>query len=106
MTAENVEGKGFYLGRPWRAYSRGVFMHTELPATLNPQGWQEWKSNAADLAKTFYAEFGNTGPGADTAHRPSWTHQLTAAQAKPFEPAVFLKGSDGWNPVAEAARLP
>lgn len=106
VTAENVEGKGFYLGRPWRAYSRVVFMHTELPETLNPQGWQEWKSNAADLAKTFYAESGNTGPGADTAHRPSWTHQLTAAQAKPFEPVVFLKGSDGWNPVAEAAKLP
>jgi len=51
-------------------------------------------------------EFGNTGPGADTTHRPSWRHQLTAAQAKPFEPAAFLKGSDGWNPVAEAARLP
>ncbi len=106
VTAEGLDGKPFHLGRPWRAYSRVVFMYTELPETLSPQGWHDWNSNAADLTKVFYAEFANTGAGANTSQRVPWAHQLTATQAKQFEPQIFLKGTDNWNPVAEAAKLP
>jgi len=35
-----------------------------------------------------------------------WSHQLTAKEAAAFEPQNFLRGADGWNPVAEAAKLP
>lgn len=100
-----LAGHHFFLGRPWRPYSRVTYLNTELPATLAPQGWNNW-GKAANEKTAFYAERGNTGPGADTAQRPTWTHQLTAAQARQFEPQNFLRGKEHWNPIAEAKKLP
>lgn len=95
----------FFLGRPWRPYSRVIVMNTELPGTLNPEGWSRWRKD--DPTPTaFYAEFHNSGPGADTSQRVAWSHQLTAKEAAAFAPESFLRGNDHWNPVAEAARLP
>jgi hypothetical protein len=54
----------------------------------------------------YYAESGSTGAGANPSARMRWSHQLNAAQAKPFLPAKFLRGRDRWNPEAEAAKLP
>jgi pectinesterase len=48
----------------------------------------------------YFAEFDSTGPGADAAAREPYSHQLTAAEAERFAPAVVLAGSDGWNPGA------
>lgn len=96
---------GFFLGRPWRPYSRVVFMNTELPSDLDAAGWSAWtKNDPTPLA--FYAEFHNTGPGAALAKRAPWSHQLTAKEAAAFAPAVFLRGDDHWDAVAEAAKLP
>ena len=105
VTADDLGGKTFFLGRPWRSHARVVFMETELPASLDPLGWKEWSSNAPDLSLTFFAEFRNSGPGAEGT-RVSWAHQLSAAQAKAFGPREFLKGNDGWDPTAAAAKLP
>ena len=93
------------LGRPWRPYSRVVYLHTELPADLNPAGWNNWNS-AANEATAWYAESGSTGPGANHSARVPWSHQLSPAQARRFLPAVFLAGHDHWNSEAEAAKLP
>ena len=95
----------FFLGRPWRPYARTVYIHTELPANLDPAGWNNW-SNPANEKTAFYAEFGNTGPGSGTASRAPWSHQLTPAEAKAYLPANFLRGTDRWNPEGEAAKLP
>ena len=95
----------FFLGRPWRLYSRVVVMHSNLPAELAPAGWSVW--NKDDLApKAYYAEYQNTGSGADTSSRAPWSHQLTAAQAVLYTPQRFLAGPDRWDPLAEAARMP
>jgi pectinesterase len=102
---ENRMRKALYLGRPWRPYARVLVMQTELPGTLNPAGWSLWKLD--DPTPTaFYAEFHNTGPGSDTSKRAQWSHQLTATEAAAYEPQHFLAGTDHWNPVAEAAKLP
>jgi pectinesterase len=93
------------LGRPWRPYSRVVYINTELPADIDPAGWNNWNS-AANEQTAYYAESNSTGPGASPATRVPWSHQLTPAQAKPFLPATFLAGPDHWNPEAEAAKLP
>jgi pectinesterase len=100
-----LAGKPFHLGRPWRPYSRVVYIDTELPATLAPEGWDRWGKEANEKT-AYYAEFGNKGPGADFSHRAAWTHQLTAAQARPFLTLNFLRGSDNWRPEEEAAKLP
>jgi pectinesterase len=96
----------FYLGRPWRLYSRVIFMHDELPQDLQPAGWSVWNKSDPYPPKAFYAEFQNTGPGADTSHRAEWSHQLTPKEAQPYEPRAFLKGADNWDPIAAAAKLP
>jgi pectinesterase len=93
------------LGRPWRPYSRVIYINTELPADLNPLGWNNW-NNPANEKTAYYAESNSTGAGASPSTRVPWSHQLTPAEAKPFYPATFLAGPDHWNPEAEAAKLP
>jgi pectinesterase len=93
------------LGRPWRPYSRVVYIDTELPAKVIPEGWNAWgKTPGTPLA--YYAEFHDSGPGANAAERVGWSHQLTARQAAQYGPRVFLAGADHWDPVAAAAKLP
>jgi hypothetical protein len=53
------------------------------------------------LPVAFYAEFDSTGPGADPTAREMYSHQLTAAEAEKFSPAVVLAGKDGWNPAGQ-----
>jgi pectinesterase len=97
------------LGRPWRAYSRVIYLNTSLPAEMNPAGWNNW-GQAANESTAYYAESNSTGPGASIATRASWSHQLTPAEAKLYLPAAFLggprSGPEHWNPIVEAARLP
>ncbi len=99
--ARNMVG----LGRPWRPYSRVVYLNTVLPAQINPAGWDHW-GKASNEATAFYAEYQSTGPGASPATRAPWAHTLTAQQAAQFLPANFLAGADHWNAEGEAAKLP
>jgi len=94
------------LGRPWRPYGRVIYINTVLCADVLPEGWNNWNNNAANEKTAYYAEFNSTGPGANPAARVPWSHQLTAAQAKQYLPRVFLAGTDHWDPVAEAKKLP
>jgi pectinesterase len=93
------------LGRPWRPFSRVIYMNTELPANIVPEGWSTWGKTSGE-PQAYYAEFHSTGPGANPAARASWSHQLTAKQAAQYKPRAFLAGIDHWNPEAEAAKLP
>jgi pectinesterase len=93
------------LGRPWRPYSRVIYINTELPADLNPAGWNNW-NNPANEKTAYYAESNSTGPGANPSTRVPWSHQLTPAETKQYLPSTFLRGADNWQPEAEAAKLP
>lgn len=93
------------LGRPWRAYSRVIYLNTELPSAVMPAGWNAWGSMSPDM-HAYYAEYHDKGPGADPAARVPWSHQLTAAEAAQYQPRAFLAGKDHWDPVTAAAKLP
>lgn len=93
------------LGRPWRPYSRVIYINTELSADVAPQGWNAWGKTSGE-PQAYYAEFNSTGPGANPSGRVSWSHQLTASEAAQFQPKVFLAGSDHWDAEAEARKLP
>jgi polygalacturonase len=89
-----------FLGRPWRAYSTVIFMNTEMGGKIDPAGWSEWHAEVSrTLDTSYYAEFNSTGPGAHHAERDKHTHFLTPDEAKQYEPAVFLRGADNWNPL-------
>jgi len=93
------------LGRPWRPYARVVYIHTDLPATIVPAGWNNW-GRTSNEKTAYFAEFGNKGPGANFSKRVPWSHQLTSTEANMYLPRDFLRGSDNWHPEKEAARLP
>ncbi|MBN9295428.1 MAG: pectin esterase [Filimonas sp.] len=83
-----------YLGRPWRAYAKVVFINCELGAHIRPEGWHNW-GNKDNEATAYYAEYKNTGAGAATDKRVTWSHQLTAKEAKLYtQDKIF----NGWKP--------
>ncbi|KAF3973214.1 hypothetical protein CMV_003345 [Castanea mollissima] len=89
-----------YLGRPWKEYSRTVFMKTYLDSLIAPAGWMEWSGNFA-LKTLYYGEYANTGPGSSTAKRVNWPgyHVITSASvASQYTVANFISGSS-WLPV-------
>ncbi len=88
-----------FLGRPWRNYSRVVFLDCWMGAHIRPEGWNNWNKEAAEKT-AWFAECGSVGPGGSAAGRVKWARQLTAAEAREFSPEVFLRGADGWNPLA------
>jgi len=97
---EGVTGPVF-LGRPWRAYATVVYLNTEMGAKIAPAGFREWHPGETHALETvYYAEFDSTGPGAHKGERDAHVHELTAEEAKQWEPKTFLKGSDNWDPTA------
>ncbi|KAK4779825.1 hypothetical protein SAY87_015931 [Trapa incisa] len=87
-----------YLGRPWKEYSRTVYMKSYMDDFINPNGWREWNATFA-LSTLYYAEYDNTGPGSDTSSRVSWPgyHVINATDAANFTVSTFLLGDD-WLP--------
>lgn len=83
-----------YLGRPWRDFAKTVFLHCWLGDQILPQGWGNWGSQQAEK-ESFYAVYQNEGPGANPGARASWSHQLTAQQAKQY---TLKNIFDGWEP--------
>lgn len=105
ITAVNLGDRSFYLGRPWRPYSRVVYISSTLPAGLNPKGWAAW-SKGNSIENTFFAEYESHGAGANAKVRMEGARQLSRQEAAGFEARQFLAGADNWNPIAEAANLP
>ena len=88
-----------YLGRPWKEYSRTVYMQSFMDSLINTVGWREWDGNFA-LSTLYYAEYDNTGPGSDTTNRVTWPgYQViaNATDAANFTVSNFLLG-DNWLP--------
>ena len=88
-----------YLGRPWKEYSRTIFMNSNIDDTIMPAGWTEWRGNFA-LDTLFYAEYQNKGTGSDTSKRVKWAgiKTLTPQQAEEFTPAKLFVTADKWIP--------
>jgi pectinesterase len=90
-----------YLGRPWRPCAKTVYINCELGKHILPEGWNPWKGDVMfpDKEKTaYYAEYGNSGDGASTKNRVSWSKQLTDDEAKSYTIKNILSGTDNWNP--------
>lgn len=88
-----------YLGRPWKMYSRTVYMLSYLGDHIHPQGWLEWNGDFA-LDTLYYGEYMNYGPGAGLGQRVKWPgyRVITSAdEASRFTVAKFIYGSS-WLP--------
>ncbi|WJZ89589.1 hypothetical protein VitviT2T_008798 [Vitis vinifera] len=88
-----------YLGRPWKEYSRTVFLKTYLDSLINSAGWLEWSGNFA-LNTLYYGEYMNTGDGSSTSGRVKWAgyHVITSStEAAKFTVGNFISGNS-WLP--------
>ncbi|KAI6679809.1 hypothetical protein NL676_033690 [Syzygium grande] len=97
--APSVNSTPTYLGRPWKLYSRTIFMQSYMSNAIRPEGWLEWNGEFA-LDTLYYGEFMNSGPGAGFAGRVKWPgfHVLNnTAQASNFTVAQFIEGNS-WLP--------
>jgi len=99
LTADPDVTGTVFLGRPWRPYAKVIYLHTEMDDKIDPAGWREWHPGQTHSLETvYYAEFDSTGPGAHHDQRDPHAHFLTPEEAAQYEPKVFLRGSDNWDP--------
>ncbi|XP_059640649.1 probable pectinesterase/pectinesterase inhibitor 51 [Cornus florida] len=87
-----------YLGRPWKEYSRTVFIHCNLEALITPEGWLPWDGEFA-LNTLYYGEFENSGPGADLSKRVTWSSKIPAEHVYSYSAQNFIQG-DQWIPTS------
>ena len=82
-----------FLGRPWRAYAKTVFLRCELPKQIAAEGWNNW-GNPQNEITVFYAEYKCTGEGAIISKRAAWSKQLSDKEAKEYTlEHIFSKNS-------------
>lgn len=87
-----------YLGRPWRPFAATLFIRCELGTHILPEGWHNW-DNPANEKSARYAEYRNTGPGANPGTRVAWSRQLSRREAKSYTIENVFDRHDGWSPV-------
>ncbi|KAI3471216.1 hypothetical protein Pfo_027879 [Paulownia fortunei] len=95
-----------YLGRPWKLYSRTVYMLSYLGDHIHPRGWLEWNTTFA-LDTLYYGEYMNYGPGAALGQRVKWPGYrviTSTEEASKFTVAKFIYGSS-WLPSTGVAFL-
>lgn len=87
-----------YLGRPWKQFSRTVYLQSFIDGLIDPAGWLPWDGDLA-LSTLFYGEYGNMGSGSWTNNRVTWPgyHVLSAPDASNFTVSNFIYG-DFWLP--------
>ncbi|CAN8269645.1 unnamed protein product [Cochlearia groenlandica] len=90
-----------YLGRPWKEYSRTVYLQNHMDGFIDGKGWIEWSGDFA-LKTLYYAEFKNSGPGSEIVNRVNWTgyHVINETEAVWFTVSNFIVG-DSWLPNME-----
>jgi pectin methylesterase-like acyl-CoA thioesterase len=89
-----------YLGRPWRVYSRTVYIESYIDVFIDPMGWTKWShedDNDEGLNTLYYGEYANYGPGSGTDKRVKWLgyHLMDFDSANNFTVAEFIIG-DAW----------
>lgn len=85
-----------YLGRPWRDYGYTLFMNSEMPRQIRPEGWHHWQKEREKTAR--YLEYNNRGEGAATDKRVAWGRQLTKSEAQKITLNKVFSVNEVWEP--------
>ncbi|KAJ7977600.1 Pectinesterase [Quillaja saponaria] len=95
-----------FLGRPWKEYSRTVFLKSYIDDLVDPAGWLEWNGTFA-LSTLYYGEYMNRGPGSNTSARVTWSGYRvinSSTEASKFTLGSFIQGNDWLNSSDQNAR--
>ncbi|KAL2458165.1 putative pectinesterase/pectinesterase inhibitor 12 [Forsythia ovata] len=84
-----------FLGRPWRNYSRTVYLESYFDDFIAAEGWTNWVGDQG-LDTLYYGEYENYGPGSRTDNRVSWQgfHLMDYYDASNFTVSVFIAGEE------------
>lgn len=103
LTAD-TSAKRVFLGRPWRAFAKTVFIDCEIGAHILKEGWNNWSDPEREKT-VFYAEFNSRGPGSSPGERVKWSRQLNKEEAEAYTAEnIFARKSvpipvvGSWNP--------
>ena len=94
LTGACGEGEAF-LGRPWRAFARTVFIDCEMDACVAPQGFADWGDKPVTGR---CGEYGTRGARADQTPRHPGAARLTTEEASLITLRSVIGGCDGFNP--------
>ncbi|XP_050261404.1 probable pectinesterase/pectinesterase inhibitor 12 [Quercus robur] len=86
-----------YLGRPWRMYSRTVYLLSYIDNFIDPVGWTQWSNDDNQgLDTLYYGEYANTGPGSSIDDRVTWSghHIMNLIDTLNFTVYQFISGVD------------
>lgn len=78
---ESKNATKVYLGRPWRAYAKTVFIQCHMGSHILPAGWHNW-NRPENESTSYYAEYQSSGPGINRALRVEWSHQVSTRTFK------------------------
>ncbi|GAA0169945.1 esterase [Lithospermum erythrorhizon] len=92
------KGRLNFLGRPWKEYSRTVFIQCNMEALITPDGWLPWSGDFA-IKTLYYGEFQNKGPGANVSARVPWSSKIPAEHVGSYTVQSFIQG-DEWIPTS------
>ncbi|KAJ4810823.1 Pectinesterase [Rhynchospora pubera] len=95
---ENPAVHRVYLGRPWKEYSRTVYINCLMEQIIRPEGWLQWNGDFA-LKTLFYGEYGSAGTGGDGTKRVSWSSRVPQEHLGIYSVESFIQG-DQWIPSA------
>ena len=95
LTGECGEGEAF-LGRPWRKFSRTVFLNCEMDEHVAPLGFNDW--DEVKLVTERYAEYGTVGARADQSTRHPRQKRMTREEAACYTIPEVIGGWDNWRP--------
>ncbi|RDY09335.1 putative pectinesterase/pectinesterase inhibitor 12, partial [Mucuna pruriens] len=88
-----------YLGRPWKVYSRTVYLESYIGDFIDPRGWTKWSNNDQQgLDTLYYGEYDNYGPGSSTDNRVEWFgyHVMDYNDAYNFTVSEFINNGKNW----------
>ncbi|XP_020083425.1 probable pectinesterase/pectinesterase inhibitor 12 [Ananas comosus] len=87
-----------YLGRPWKPYSRTVYIKSYMDDIVDPAGWTEWPGSQI-LDKLYYGEYKNRGPGSRVGARVTWPghHVMDYRDATNFSVSNFIRDDEWLN---------
>ncbi|MED6113007.1 hypothetical protein PIB30_067029 [Stylosanthes scabra] len=87
-----------YLARPWKNFSRTVFLETYIDDLIVPEGYMPWQGPEGNtgMDTCFYAEYKTTGPGSDVTKRVKWLgiKHLSESSISKYMPSRFFHGDD------------
>jgi len=82
-----------YLGRPWRAYARTLFLACDMDACVNPRGFADWDNwDGIRPVTGRCGEWATTGVRADLSPRHPGQKLLTDEEAAAVTPEAVLEG--------------